>query len=143
MVFVRDEGSVYNAPLEQVWRFLSTPDSHTEAHQHRNVGRKQLPGNSGEYGWEQDFEGRSERFTMRWVAFPLFGIAYEVLEGPFVGSKFFAYYRPRGSKTRVTIVGDFVSPTIPAQRVEMSVLGFFAKEFEQDSAAIASMPPPQ
>ena len=139
MVFVRDEGSVYNATLEQVWKFLSANDRHTEAHVHRNVTRKSLPGNSGEYSWEQDFEGRSERFTMRWTSFPSFGVAYEVLEGPFVGSKFFSYYRPRGPKTRVTVVGDFVSPTIPPARLEASVLGFFAREFEQDSAAIATM----
>jgi hypothetical protein len=139
MVFVRDEGSVFNAPIEEVWRFLSSPDLHAEAHQHRSPSRKELPGNAGEYGWEQDFEGKSERFTMRWTAFPTFGIVYEVIEGPFVGSKFFSYYRPRGNKTRVTIVGDFVSPSISAVRLEASVLGFFAKEFEQDSAAIAAM----
>ena len=139
MVFVRDEGSVYNAPLEEVWRFLSSDQAHTDAHGHRNATRKSLPGNSGEYSWEQDFEGKPERFTMRWTAFPLFGIAYEVPEGPFQGSKFFVYYRPRGAKTRVTIVGDFVSPTIPSTRLEAAVLGFFALEFEQDSAAITAM----
>src|SRR5208282_5759556 len=117
MVFVRDEGSVYNAPLEEVWGFVGSGTAHSEAHHHRKVERKTLPGNSGEYTWEQDFEGKSERFTMRWTSFPLFGIAYEVLEGPFAGSKFFVYYRPRGTKTRVTIVGDFVSPTIPPARL--------------------------
>ena len=139
MVFVRDEGSVYNAPLEEVWRFLSSGDQHSAGHGHRNYSRKSLPGNAGEYAWEQDFEGTTERFSMRWTAFPQFGIAYEVLEGPFVGSKFFAYYRPRGNKTRVTIVGEFVSPTIPSSRIESSVLGFFAKEFAEDSTAIAAM----
>ena len=139
MVFVRDEGSVYNAPLEDVWRFLSSGPAHAEAHHHRNVDRKTLPGNAGEYSWEQDFAGKAERFTMRWTSFPMFGIAYEVLEGPFTGSKFFAYYRPRGNKTRVTIVGDFVSPTIPPARLEAAVLGFFALEFEQDSTAISAM----
>jgi hypothetical protein len=139
MVFVRDEGSVYNAPLEDVWRFLSMGRAHSEAHHHRDVERKSLPGNSGEYTWEQEFEGKPERFTMRWTSYPLFGIAYEVLQGPFVGSKFFVYYRPRGNNTRVTMVGDFVSPTIPAARLETAVLGFFALEFEQDSAAIAAM----
>lgn len=143
MVFVRDEGSVYNAPLEEVWRFLSSSSDHSEAHRHRNVSRKPLPGNSGEYSWEQEFEGKPERFTMRWTAFPVFAIAYEVLEGPFVGSKFFAYYRPRGRKTRVTMVGDFVSPSIPAARLETSVLGFFAREFEQDSAALATRMAPK
>jgi len=139
MVFVRDEGSVYNAPIEEVWRFLGGGTAHSEAHHHRNPVRKSLPGNAGEYTWEQDFEGKSERFTMRWTSFPLFGIAYEVLEGPFVGSKFFVYYRPRGTKTRVTVVGDFVSPTIPPTRLEAAVLGFFALEFEQDNAAVAAM----
>lgn len=98
-----------------------------------------LSGNSGEYSWEQDFEGKPERFTMRWTSFPMFGIVYEVREGPFVGSQFFAYYRPRGAKTRVTVVGDFVSPRIPPARLEAAVLGFFALEFEQDNAAIATM----
>jgi len=139
MVFVRDEGSVFNAPIEEVWRFLSTESAHSEAHRHRKVERKPRQGNSGEYTWEQDFEGKPAKFAMRWTSFPLFGIAYEVLEGPFVGSKFFSYYRPRGTMTRVTMVGDFVSPTIPAARLEAAVLGFFALEFEQDSAAIAAM----
>ena len=139
MVFVRDEGSVYNAPLEVVWKFLSSDAQHSQAHGHRNAVGKELSANSGEYRWEQDFEGKAEPFTMRWTAFPLFGIAYEVLEGPFVGSKFFVYYRPRGNKTRVTIVGDFVSPSIPPLRLETSVLAFFAREFEQDSPAIAAM----
>jgi hypothetical protein len=138
VVFVRDEGSVYNAPLEEVWRFLSGGPAHSEAHHHRKTERKSLPGNAGEYTWEQDFEGKPEMFTMRWTSLPPFGIAYDVLQGPFAGSKFFVYYRPRGDKTRVTIVGDFASPTIPAARVEPSVLAFFAREFEEDSAAIAS-----
>jgi len=138
MVFVRDEGSVFNAPIEEVWRFLGSGDAHSQAHRHRNFSRKTFPGNSGEYSWEQDFEGKSERFTMRWTSFPPFGIVYEVLEGPFVGSKFFAYYRPRGSKTRVTLVGDFVSPTVPSTRLEASVLAFFALEFEQDNGAISA-----
>jgi hypothetical protein len=139
MVFVRDEGSVYNAPIDDVWRFLSAGPTHSEAHRHRKVERKSLPGNAGEYTWEQDFEGKPERFTMRWTSFSPFGIAYDVLDGPFAGSKFFVYYRPRGTKTRVTIVGDFASSTIPPTRLEAAVLGFFALEFEQDSAAIAAM----
>lgn len=80
---------------------------------------------------------------MRWTSFHPFGIAYEVLEGPFVGSTFFVYYRPRGATTRVTLVGDFLSPTIPPSRLEAAVLGFFAREFEQDQAAITAMIPPE
>jgi len=141
VVFVRDEGSVYNAPIDEVWRFLASGLSHSEAHHHRNAQHKSLPGFYSEDTWEEDFEGKPETFTVRWTTLRPLGVAYDVLQGPFVGSKFFVYYRARGDKTRVTIVGDFVSPTIPAARVEASVLAFFAREFEEDSAAIASMPP--
>ena len=138
MVFVRDTGSVYNAPLEDVWRFMSDREAHSMAHRHRNPERKPISDTSGIYSWEQDFDGKPERFSMRWTSFPLFGIAYEVLEGPFVGSRFFVYYRPRRAQTRVTVVGDFLSPTIPEARIEASILGFFALEFDQDNAAISA-----
>jgi len=143
VTFVRDEGSVYNAPLEEVWRFLSDREAHESVHHHREVEHKPLGENSGESVWVQDFEGKAERFRMRYTAFPMFGIAYEVQEGPLLGSKFFAYYRPRGPKTRVTVVGDFQSPTIPAARLEPVVLAFFALEFEQDNAAISARVAPK
>lgn len=138
MVFVRDEGSVFNAPLDAVWSFLSRGSAHDEVHHHRNVERKTLSGNSGEISWDQDFEGKSVRFKLRWTSFAPFGLAYEALDGPFLGSKFFVYYRPRGDKTRVTVVGDFASPTIPAVRLETTVLKYLALEFEEDNAAIAA-----
>jgi hypothetical protein len=143
VVFVRDTGSVYNAPLEEVWRFLSDGPTHSAAHQHRNVERKSISETSGISSWEQDFEGKPERFSMRWTSFPLFGIAYEVLEGPLVGSKFFVYYRPRREQTRVTVVGDFVSPSIPEPLIEPAVLRFFALEYEQDNAAISARSAPK
>lgn len=139
MVFLRDEGSRFRAPLDRVWAFVGSGDAHSAAHGHRDFHRKRLAENRGEYSWEQDLEGRAERFTMRWTSFPPLGIAYEVLEGPFQGSAFFLYYRPvEGGETEVGIVGEFVSPTRPPASVESAVLRFFATEFEQDRAAIES-----
>lgn len=136
MVFLRDEGSVFDAPLDMVWRFVSSRELHAAAHRHRRVRRRRLPGNSGRYSWEQPFDGRSVRFTMRWTAFPPVGIAYDVLEGPFAGSRFFLYYRPKGSRTGVSVAGEFVSPTLAAEQVPAAVDRFFAKEFEQDQAGL-------
>jgi hypothetical protein len=136
MVFLVDQGSEFDAPVDAVWRFVSSGRHHSEAHAHRKVRRRRLPNNSGRYSWEQEFEGSPTRFTMRWTAFPPLGVAYDVLEGPFTGSRFFLYYVPRGRKTAVTIVGEFVGPTLAPAQIAPAVRRFFAKEFAQDSAAI-------
>ena len=136
MIFLRDEGSVFEATIDEVWAFVGSGDDHSRAHGHRDWRREQGPGNSGTYSWEQPFEGRNERFTMRWVSFHPLGVGYHVLEGPFAGSEFFLYYEPRGARTAVTIVGEFASPTIPDDRLAAAVLGFFEVEFDQDHAAI-------
>lgn len=136
MVFVRDEGSVYDAPLDVVWEFFGSGQPHSDAHRHRSVRREKISASSGSYSWEQDFRGESAHFTMRWTSFAPVGLGYEVLEGPFAGSKFFLFYTPQGARTGLTVVGEFTSPTIPAARVAEAVDEFFSTEFEQDRAAI-------
>lgn len=136
MVFWTDEGSEFDAPLAGVWAFVGSGDHHSAAHGHRAWDRRRLPGNAGEYSWEQPFDGRPTRFTMRWTAFPPVGIAYEVLAGPFEGSVFFLYYVPNGDRTGVTVAGEFVSPTLPESELPAALARFFDREFEQDLAAI-------
>lgn len=136
MVFVHDAGGVFGAPLDTVWEFVSSGETHSTAHRHRNTSRKRLPGDSGEYSWEQDFDRQNVRFTMRWTVYPPVGIVYEVLEGPFTGSKFFLYYVPRGAQTEVVVAGEFVSPTLETKELASAVDRFFATEFEQDRAGI-------
>jgi hypothetical protein len=136
MVFFRDEGSRFRAPRDVVWEFVGSGERHASAHHHRGVRRGSLPGNRGEYAWEQEFEGRSERFSMRWTSLHPFGLAYEVLEGPLRGSKFLLYYRALGAETEVGVLGEFVSPTIPEEGIEPAVRRFFEREYEQDRAEI-------
>jgi hypothetical protein len=136
VILLRDEGSVLDASLDEVWAFVSSRDPHAAAHHHRAVRREREVENTGSYSWEQEFEGQPVRFTMRWSSFHPLGIAYEVLEGPFAGSKFFLYYVPQGDRTGVDLVGTFTSPTIPDHRLEESVRRFFAVEFEQDQAGL-------
>ncbi len=136
MVFLRDEGSEFDAPLEEVWAFVGSGDHHSRAHRHEATSRVRHSESSGTYAWEQPFgEGRA-RFAMRWTSYWPLGIGYEVLEGPFQGSKFFLIYEPRGSTTAVSVVGEFVSPTLPVEQIESAALRFFSVEFDQDRAAI-------
>jgi hypothetical protein len=136
MVFVRDDGSEFDAPLDEVWEFVGSGDEHSHAHHHQDWRRERGEGNSGTYSWEQEFAGRPMRFTMHWVSYHPLGVAYDVPEGPFAGSRFFLYYVPRGPRTGVSVVGEFLSSTIPADRLEAEVLRFFAVEFDQDQAAL-------
>lgn len=138
MVFLRDEGSVFDAPLEDLWAFLDAGLVHSEGHGHRRIHRQRLSESSGVYTWEIPFEGTPTVFTMRWTAFVPVGIVYEVLEGPFTGSTFFLYYTPLGAKTGVSLVGEFRSPTLPPAETARAVEAFFAREFEEDSASIAA-----
>ncbi len=136
MVFLRDDSSAYDAPLRVVWDFFGSGMEHSDAHGHRDTRREKLADNVGIYSWTQDFRGKPERFTMRWTSYAPLGLGYEVLEGPFAGSKFFLYYTPQGERTGVAVVGEFTSPTIPSEEIAESVDRFFSREFEQDSAAI-------
>ncbi len=136
MVFVRDEGSVFDAPLAVVWDFFLSGREHSDAHRHRDVERQRIADHSGRYAWTQDFLGRPERFVMRWTSFAPLGLGYEVLEGPLAGSRFFLIYEPMGAKTGVAVVGEFTSTTISVDHLAAAVDLFFSTEFEQDGAAI-------
>ncbi len=140
MVFLRDEGSLFDAPLETVWEFVGSGDAHSTAHVHSATHRERHAELSGTYSWVQEFDGRRVPFRMRWTSYWPLGIAYEVLDGPFTGSKFFIYYEGRGEKTAVGIVGEFVSPEIPDADLPSAVDRFFAREYDQDNAALRNWP---
>jgi hypothetical protein len=137
VVFLRDEGSIYDATLDEIWTFVSSGDHHSSAHGHAHAERTPISSAVGEYAWEQPWEGAPTRFKMRWTSFHPLGVAYQVLEGPFAGSHFFLYYEPLGPRTGVAVVGEFVAPTIEPDRIDAAVRRFFALEFDQDAAAIA------
>jgi len=136
MVFIQEPEGVFDAPLAEVWEFVGSGDGHSSAHHHQKVRRLLDDPLHGRYSWEQPFDGVSTRFTMRWSSFWPLGVAYEVLEGPFEGSRFFLVYEPRGDRTAVSVVGEFVSRTLADDAIPAAVRRFFDLEYEQDRAAI-------
>jgi hypothetical protein len=70
------------------------------------------------------------------------GIALEILDGTFSGSKFFSYYMPKdnNNRTAVTVVGDFKSPTISDnEQLKSAVLSFLDNAFNEDVAYLKKM----
>jgi hypothetical protein len=136
MVFLFDDSGVFEAPLDSVWKYFNSEVAHRSAHHHRQSRLEELSATSFVASWEQDFEGGSVQFKMRGTEYPPLGLAYEILEGPFAGSKFFFYYTPLGERTRVTLVGEFASESIPEAELPSKVIGFFSAEFLEDAEGL-------
>ena len=139
VLFLLDDQGVFDAPLETVWRYFESPGDHRVAHLHQNSRLEMLREGSFLASWEQEVDGRTVAITMRGTALHPLGFAYEVLAGPFAGSKFLNFFTPRGRSTQVTLVGQFTSATIPADELEPWVRRFFDLEFEQDLEGIRRM----
>jgi hypothetical protein len=137
MVFIADEGSVFDAPVDVVWKFLQSDTDHGESHKgRRNLERKQINENTLMLSWEQDVGGQWIRLANRLTFHPPVGFFVEPLEGPMAGSKFFNYYVPKGDKTEVVVVGDWNSKMIPPAQLEKAVMENLEKVFHEDSAGL-------
>jgi hypothetical protein len=58
--------------------------------------------------WEEDINGQTRKIKEKDTIFYPLGVAYEFIDGPFIGSKYFIYYVPQeDNKTKVIMTGDF------------------------------------
>ena len=133
MVFVVDEGSEFKVPRDKLWKYSQSQNEHTHPSM-KNVKVAQ----EGQ-GMILTFEvvapdGSTERRKTRISPMPPVGTWFEELEGRFAGSKYFNYYTPKGEKTGVTVVGEWVSSTIPADRLKKAALDHLAMIFREDEA---------
>jgi hypothetical protein len=131
MVYLLDEGSVFNAPIEQVWKYLQS-----EQHNHPSMSSvtREISGNTATITAERTIGEKRVRMKIRNVLYPPFGMVQEHLEGPTAGSKAFLYYIPKGDKTGVTVVGDFRLEGADEQRTKDTVLAQLQIIFDEDNA---------
>jgi hypothetical protein len=140
MTFIQDSGSVFEAPLEMVWKLA---EDHVEQgnkiHPNTRNNKTEIIGETSFINsWEQDDENsQTIRMKVKGTTYYPLGIAFEILEGPFADSKYFVYYfllDNDNSKTGVTVVGDFKSNVIPEEQIKLTVLSFLEKVFSEDVA---------
>ncbi len=137
MVYIEDKGSVFDAPVETVWKYLLDGEKHDKAHKStRNPSFKPITETSFIYSSERNLAGSWVPESLRLSIFPPLGVATEVLEGLFARSKMFYLYSPKGRKTRVDVFGSFESRTIPAGSLARAVGRFLAGEYREDAPAI-------
>jgi hypothetical protein len=131
MVYLIDEGSVFDAPIEKIWKYLSSDD-----HRHpsfKNVTRE-VNGNVVTITSERTLMGKAAKVKIRNTLYPPFGYVSEHLEGPTAGSRSFLYYTPKGDKTGVTIVGDFMISGLDEKATKDAVLAQMQITFDEDNA---------
>ncbi len=83
---------------------------------------------------------KQERWKKKGIIFYPLGVAYEFIEGPSRGSKYFVYYIPQeDNKTRLVMAADFKLASLdsPIDNEEKddhhsTVLSAFEKIFNQD-----------
>ena len=144
MVFIEDSGSVFDAQLDMVWKLgeAHIKEGNRIHPNTRNNNTEILNETTFINSWEQvdDAKGQNIRMKIRGTMYYPLGIAFEILEGPFVDSKYFVYYIPiDNNKTGVTVVGDFKSNIIPEDKIKPIVLGFSERVFNEDVAYLKTM----
>src|SRR5208283_5861622 len=98
LVFIIDEGSVFNAPLEKVWKLNASEGEHNHASLKNLRGGQE--GDHPTLMYETAMpDGSWVKHKIRLSLFPPLGIVFETIEGPLSGSKSIQYYTPKGDKT--------------------------------------------
>jgi len=136
MVYLLDEGSVFDAPIEKIWRYLSS-----ENHKHPSFSNveREVSGNVAIITSERTFMGKPVKVKIKNTLYPPFGYVSVHLEGPTAGSRSFLYYTPKGDKTGVTVVGDFMVSGLDEKATRDAVLAQMQVTFDEDNANLKRM----
>jgi hypothetical protein len=136
MVFIIDQGSVFDAPADKVWKYVTEADN--EQHQHsslRNVEYTPEGERAGVLSFDTEGPGGMKiKQKLRMTMLPPVGFLQEYIEGPLAGSKAMQFYHPMGDKTGVTVVGEFVSSMLPENQIHGVVMQQLETAFNEDQA---------
>ena len=130
MVYILDEGSVFDAPIGKIWEYLS---SQSHNHPSMKVISREMKGQTVEITTERDFGGKKARMKIRNTLFPPFGMVQEYLEGPLAGSRACAFYIPKGQRTGITVVGDFKMEGANDEETRKALMASLETIFNEDN----------
>ncbi len=137
MVYLKDEGSVFDAPIEFVWKYIYGAEDHDSAHKTtRNPKFGKYSDITLLYGSERFLQGKWAPDQLRISMFPPVAVVTEWLEGVLAGSKFTYVYSPQGERTRIDVYGEFTSKTLPPTEIEAVAREFLETEFAADATVI-------
>ncbi|HZY70517.1 MAG TPA: hypothetical protein VFF67_06020 [Thermoplasmata archaeon] len=139
MVFVRDEGSTFDAPIDHVWKYIFDGAVHDAVHKTaRNSSFEKVSEITFIYSSERLLRGTWAPDKMRISMFQPVSVVTEWLDGVLAGSKVVYLYAPQGERTRIDAYGEFTSKVLGAEEVEATAREFLDTEFEADAPVIRS-----
>ncbi len=131
MVYILDEGSEFDAPIDKVWKLAQSEAFHKHSFQ-KNPSAK-MEGDSALLSFDMATPaGKTTHHTLKITPVPPVGEILEYVEGDFAGTKAFNYYIPKGKKTGVTVVGEWVSKSVPADQLKKLVMENLETAFKED-----------
>lgn len=137
MVYVKDEGSVFDAPIDFVWKYIFGGEDHDSSHKTtRKPTFEKYSDITLLYASERLLRGKWMPDKLRISMFPPVSVVTEWLEGALEGSKLVYVYSPEGDQTRIDVYGEFTSKTIPAAEVEAAAREFLDREFADDAPVV-------
>jgi hypothetical protein len=137
MVYVADEGSTFDAPIDVVWKYIFDDKAHDSAHKTtRNPKFEKVSDVTFVYASERYLRGHWAADRLRISMFPPVSVVTEWLDGVLAGSTFVYLYTPEGNKTRIDVYGEFTSKSVPASEVEAAAREFLETEFDADAPVI-------
>jgi hypothetical protein len=132
MVYILDEGSVFDAPIDKVWKYLTSDE-----HRHNSlklISREMATSNTVIITAERNIMGKTVRSKIKNTLYPPFGFVQEHLEGPTAGSRAFVYYIPKGNKTGITVIGEFVLSGMDEKTTRDAIMAQLQMSFDEDNA---------
>ncbi len=137
MVYLKDEGSEFDAPVDFVWKYIFGGEDHDSAHKTtRKPTFKSVSDITIEYGSERLLRGKWAPDRLRITMVEPIAVTTEWLDGALAGSKFVYLYTPKGEKTRIDVYGEFTSKTLSPEEVEAAAREFLEEEFKADAPVI-------
>jgi hypothetical protein len=140
MIFIEDRDGIFDASIDKVWNLVQAHVTDgAKIHPNlKNITTNMESEKVFTCTWEENINGQTIKMMEKGTIFYPLGVAYEFMEGPFMGSKYFVYYIPQEDhKTRVIMAGEFkltsLDPSINNEEEHRSiVLSAFEKVFDED-----------
>lgn len=139
MVFILDEGGVFEAPLEKIWKLNSSPTEHRHPSMKNMKVERTADPTTFFLTWETEVRGSTFKNKAKLIYLPPIGFAMDYVEGPLAGSKEFQYYIPKGNKTAITCVGEWKAAGFPDDQLRALVISSYDEAFREDQANLARM----
>ena len=139
MVHLLDRGSVFDAPMGELWNLMRSRDHHRHASMIGLRATSTSVPNGVDLEWEADLDHERVPMGARLTLFPPLGFTMEYSRGPFAGSVEFEYYTPLGDQTGITVVGEYRSDSMDDRQLRAAVSSLLTEAFIEDEANLVAM----